>query len=229
MRTSAASSARPAATSKPSGPWSGSPRSAIGNGSSSTSPTLPCRLHTGRRAAAGQAARCLSDPGWAGDGGVWVGGSCQGYTLDRLRRKVRPRGPPGPRWRGAPGGVEQGGPSRTCGQAQWHRQQDHRRAPSREVPGGAGGGGALSRGGALLPPAGRGPGGRHRVGRGDRRHRGGPRTTRQRRLGQPPRSEEHTSELQSHHDLVCRLLLEKKKNNHQNNIKITPNHKKKER
>src|SRR5260221_7456279 len=31
-----------------------------------------------------------------------------------------------------------------------------------------------------------------------------------------PRSEEHTSELQSHSDLVCRLLLEKKKK---------PNHK----
>src|SRR5947207_8771052 len=35
------------------------------------------------------------------------------------------------------------------------------------------------------------------------------------RYGQPPltvyRSEEHTSELQSHSDLVCRLLLEKKK------------------
>src|SRR5437667_7045322 len=28
---------------------------------------------------------------------------------------------------------------------------------------------------------------------------------------QVERSEEHTSELQSHHDLVCRLLLEKKK------------------
>src|SRR5438034_8897300 len=28
-----------------------------------------------------------------------------------------------------------------------------------------------------------------------------------------PRSEEHTSELQSHSDLVCRLLLEKKKHN----------------
>src|SRR5436190_9243010 len=28
-----------------------------------------------------------------------------------------------------------------------------------------------------------------------------------------PRSEEHTSELQSHSDLVCRLLLEKKKCN----------------
>src|SRR5574343_1738800 len=27
----------------------------------------------------------------------------------------------------------------------------------------------------------------------------------------PVRSEEHTSELQSHHDIVCRLLLEKKK------------------
>src|SRR5947207_8298156 len=31
-----------------------------------------------------------------------------------------------------------------------------------------------------------------------------------RQLG-PQRSEEHTSELQSHSDLVCRLLLEKKK------------------
>src|SRR5438477_8012416 len=29
------------------------------------------------------------------------------------------------------------------------------------------------------------------------------------------RSEEHTSELQSHVNLVCRLLLEKKKTNHQ--------------
>src|SRR5437667_5303935 len=32
------------------------------------------------------------------------------------------------------------------------------------------------------------------------------------------RSEEHTSELQSHHDLVCRLLLEKKKIEDQNRI-----------
>src|SRR5260221_6111004 len=31
------------------------------------------------------------------------------------------------------------------------------------------------------------------------------------------RSEEHTSELQSHSDLVCRLLLEKKKKNHTEN------------
>src|SRR5437773_9640610 len=30
------------------------------------------------------------------------------------------------------------------------------------------------------------------------------------------RSEEHTSELQSHHDLVCRLLLEKKKKTNKN-------------
>src|SRR5260221_7084698 len=37
------------------------------------------------------------------------------------------------------------------------------------------------------------------------------------RQGVPPRSrsEEHTSELQSHSDLVCRLLLEKKKKNKQ--------------
>src|SRR5438132_5564056 len=32
-----------------------------------------------------------------------------------------------------------------------------------------------------------------------------------RRAGVHARSEEHTSELQSHSDLVCRLLLEKKK------------------
>src|SRR5260221_5412827 len=31
--------------------------------------------------------------------------------------------------------------------------------------------------------------------------------------GAVPRSEEHTSELQSHSDIVCRLLLEKKNNN----------------
>src|SRR2546430_9739074 len=35
----------------------------------------------------------------------------------------------------------------------------------------------------------------------------------------PPRSEEHTSELQSQSNLVCRLLLEKKKKNH---ITTTP-------
>src|SRR5579864_9630045 len=34
------------------------------------------------------------------------------------------------------------------------------------------------------------------------------------------RSEEHTSELQSHVNLVCRLLLEKKKKNKNKNIKI---------
>src|SRR5207249_8396977 len=33
---------------------------------------------------------------------------------------------------------------------------------------------------------------------------------------QPARSEEHTSELQSRFDLVCRLLLEKKKTKQQN-------------
>src|SRR4051812_49929515 len=31
------------------------------------------------------------------------------------------------------------------------------------------------------------------------------------RCNTPPRSEEHTSELQSHVNIVCRLLLEKKK------------------
>src|SRR5204862_1757552 len=34
----------------------------------------------------------------------------------------------------------------------------------------------------------------------------------------PPRSEEHTSELQSRRDLVCRLLLEKKKNTERNKL-----------
>src|SRR5215204_7528240 len=40
-----------------------------------------------------------------------------------------------------------------------------------------------------------------------------------------PRSEEHTSELQSHSDLVCRLLLEKKKNK---TITHTPTNKNKQ-
>src|SRR5436190_11624219 len=41
-----------------------------------------------------------------------------------------------------------------------------------------------------------------------------------------PRSEEHTSELQSHSDLVCRLLLEKKKtkNKHTKITKLTSSH-----
>src|SRR5437667_3866386 len=43
---------------------------------------------------------------------------------------------------------------------------------------------------------------------------------------QPKRSEEHTSELQSHHDLVCRLLLEKKKKNKKKKKKHTKYRKK---
>src|SRR6266540_7181833 len=47
--------------------------------------------------------------------------------------------------------------------------------------------------------------------------------------GRRDRSEEHTSELQSHHDIVCRLLLEKKKkhntiNNMQKNNKLLTPH-----
>src|SRR5215211_8553149 len=38
------------------------------------------------------------------------------------------------------------------------------------------------------------------------------------RPGSPQRSEEHTSELQSHSDLVCRLLLEKKKKDNDRHI-----------
>src|SRR5437773_7078673 len=36
------------------------------------------------------------------------------------------------------------------------------------------------------------------------------------------RSEEHTSELQSHHDLVCRLLLEKKKKQNTHHSLLIP-------
>src|SRR5260221_1593797 len=39
----------------------------------------------------------------------------------------------------------------------------------------------------------------------------GARSRRRRKSASSGRSEEHTSELQSHSDLVCRLLLEKKK------------------
>src|SRR5260221_2839326 len=43
----------------------------------------------------------------------------------------------------------------------------------------------------------------------------GPRFAAPGSAGSAGRSEEHTSELQSHSDLVCRLLLEKKKNHQQ--------------
>src|SRR3712207_7842716 len=58
------------------------------------------------------------------------------------------------------------------------------------------------------------------VAQGERDHAGGDRAEREAKLGQTQvdqedlRSEEHTSELQSRQYLVCRLLLEKKKNNH---------------
>src|SRR5699024_12792648 len=56
------------------------------------------------------------------------------------------------------------------------------------------------------PASGRGPAVRRRVRRGSR-----PAPSPARRSARAPlRSEEHTSELQSRFDLVCRLLLEKK-------------------
>src|SRR5437773_6746339 len=42
----------------------------------------------------------------------------------------------------------------------------------------------------------------------------------ERKLDKGYRSEEHTSELQSHHDLVCRLLLEKKNDDNATNLFI---------
>src|SRR5437588_7875463 len=44
-----------------------------------------------------------------------------------------------------------------------------------------------------------------------------------RRKSNGKRSEEHTSELQSHSDLVCRLLLEKKKKKEKTNMDETVN------
>src|SRR2546429_5088797 len=64
------------------------------------------------------------------------------------------------------------------------------------------------------PPASR-PLGRRR--RGSRRLQGSKRLAGPSRGGRGPRSEEHTSELQSRLHLVCRLLLEKKKR-----IPLTP-------
>src|SRR2546421_4079972 len=42
-------------------------------------------------------------------------------------------------------------------------------------------------------------------------------------IGPELRSEEHTSELQSRSDLVCRLLLEKKKNRRSSDVAVTVN------
>src|SRR5260370_28035668 len=50
------------------------------------------------------------------------------------------------------------------------------------------------------------------IGGGQPRRHAHPRGRAADHLERLPRSEEHTSELQSHLNLVCRLLLEKKKN-----------------
>src|SRR3712207_7791197 len=83
-----------------------------------------------------------------------------------------------------------------------------------------------SRPAAGTPRAGRAPGPSAAARRGGRGgatgpcpstpRRGGPRrrTSPRRRGGASARSEEHTSELQSRQYLVCRLLLEKKKDKH---------------
>src|SRR5437588_6521166 len=66
--------------------------------------------------------------------------------------------------------------------------------------------------------------GAYRDGRLRPRGRWGARDVRQGRAAghrRPSRSEEHTSELQSHSDLVCRLLLEKKKKKKIKHIKQT--------
>src|SRR2546421_9226527 len=74
------------------------------------------------------------------------------------------------------------------------------------------------------------PGGARRRRRAPRRpgqleRRPGPRGDRDGHLpgGHHPRSEEHTSELQSRSDLVCRLLLEKKKKTRQLYLKTQKN------
>src|SRR5690606_40692177 len=80
--------------------------------------------------------------------------------------------------------------------------RDHRdRRPGRQRPGGA-----RRRGSQRVRELGRRPGELlvHPAGRGD------PRRPAAHRF----RSEEHTSELQSRENLVCRLLLEKKKKTH---------------
>src|SRR5256885_16983895 len=58
------------------------------------------------------------------------------------------------------------------------------------------------------------PGGAGAQDVGHAARRGAPRGARRRarRVHRPPRSEEHTSELQSPCNLVCRLLLDKQKN-----------------
>src|SRR5260221_10585067 len=67
---------------------------------------------------------------------------------------------------------------------------------------------------------------------GAREHIGAGRNRAQDVLARLGRSEEHTSELQSHSDLVCRLLLEKKKKKKKKKIetiKISKRTKRKQR
>src|SRR5215213_7684573 len=78
-------------------------------------------------------------------------------------------------------------------------------------------GGAQVRSDPGLPAAGAGAGSHDDRGPGARRGR----------FGAPGRSEEHTSELQSLTNLVCRLLLEKKKKKYRQSKKYINKNKKK--
>src|SRR5690606_21418350 len=109
-------------------------------------------------------------------------------------RRSRPGTPKAPAAQGDRGSVE-GGVSRTLGSRRGAR-------PAGSGDGGSGGRREYRRRwtGEARPrhgPSPRGPPERGRASRGT------------------PRAEEHTSELQSRENLVCRLLLEKKNNKHE--------------
>src|SRR6266540_6339740 len=103
---------------------------------------------------------------------------------------------------------------RACGSARWPPRATAATTPGPRRRGNRSGGATLPEGAAPEPAV--------DVGEGDLaddlavlHHHGGEADAGElvHHLVQPvvePRSEEHTSELQSHHDLVCRLLLEKK-------------------
>src|SRR5207249_11999227 len=110
-----------------------------------------------------------------------------------------------------------GGPHSACGCSSQEARRGPASIPSDEPQG-------MASGSSASPPRARTAGststatieGRDRdlieppPGRGEPRHATSRSPLAASRSRSPPRSEEHTSELQSRFDLVCRLLLEKK-------------------
>src|SRR2546422_7939422 len=173
---------------------------------SRTTPALPSRPRHG-------------DPGGGAPGDIrWHAAGRRRGSCPCAHRAGAPARPPWDRavtWRARAAPAPVHGPARSRRRGRGEGPAGRTRAASPPIRQGTAAGSRGVRAPSLASRPRRPARGTPHTGRGLRETREGPRraaTTGAAETGPPPRSEEHTSELQSRLHLVCRLLLEKKKN-----------------